>query len=489
MSLVTLEQVSLAFGHVALLDHVNFRLEAGERVAVIGRNGEGKSSLLQLISGDLSPDDGRIERRAVTLARLAQESELEGQQTVFHAVAAGLGHLGQLAEDYHTLTQRLAHQPNDEALLKQLEHIQQQLEAQGGWQLEQRVEIILSRLQLPATERLATLSGGWRRRVTLAQALVRAPEVLLLDEPTNHLDMTTIAWLEELLIHDFQGGLIFVTHDRHFLQRLATRIVELDRGQLTSYPGDYATYVRTKEATLAAQAQHAAQFDKVLAQEEQWIRQGIKARRHRNQGRVRALEQLRIQRAQRRERQGQINLNVAQGPLSGRLVIVAEQLSYAYQGKAIVHNFSTTILRGDKIGIIGDNGIGKTTLLKLLLKEMAPHAGRVDHGSQLHIAYFDQLRAQLEPNATVVDTVAQGREQISINGQHKHVMAYLQDFLFAPERARSPVKALSGGERNRLLLAKLFTQPANVLVLDEPTNDLDIESLELLETLLIDYQG
>jgi ATP-binding cassette subfamily F protein uup len=486
--MIKLNNVSIAFGHVALLDKIALRIDNKERICLIGRNGEGKSTLLKIISREISADQGQVEyQTGCRIALLSQEHEFQANDTVFHAVAKSLGTVGQLVETYHNLVQRLDHN-NDEDLLAQLETVQHRLEAEDGWHLEQRVETVLSKLKLPTEQTLGEMSGGWRRRVALAQVLVTEPDILLLDEPTNHLDIDAITWLEEILL-EFKGGLLFVSHDRRFMQRLATRIIELDRGQLTSYPGDYANYLRRKEASLAAESTQAAKFDKHLAQEEIWIRQGIKARRTRNEGRVRTLKKLREQRAQRREQIGKIRLNLDSGELSGRLVIEADAISKNYQNTPLIRDFSTLIMRGDRVGLIGPNGVGKTTLLKILLGELPPDTGTVKHGTKLSIAYFDQLRAQLDPEETVVDAIAQGQEMITINGRKKHVMSYLSDFLFAPARARSPVKSLSGGERNRLLLARLFTKPTNVLVLDEPTNDLDVETLELLEDLLSNYPG
>jgi ATP-binding cassette subfamily F protein uup len=486
MSLINIDNVSIAFGHVALLDNINLRIEKAERVCLIGRNGEGKSTLFKLINQDLYPDKGKIEyKTACRVALLNQNPEFNPDDTVFHAVAQGLGKIGDLVNEYHEIVQAIA---TDHSLLKKLEIVQQQLEAEDGWSFEQRIETILSRLQLPADQKISNLSGGWQRRVALAQALVTEPDLLLLDEPTNHLDIEAIAWLEQVLL-EFNGGLLFISHDREFMQRLATRIIELDRGQLTSYPGDYATYLRQKQANLAAEAIQAAKFDKKLAQEEIWIRQGIKARRTRNEGRVRSLEKLREERGQRREQVGKVKLKVETGESSGRIVIEAENINKSYQDTPLIKDFSTVIMRGDKIGLIGGNGVGKTTLLKILLGELTADSGKLKHGTKLSIAYFDQLRDQLNPEETVVDSVAQGQDFITINDQKKHIMSYLSDFLFAPARARSPVKSLSGGERNRLLLARLFTKSANVLVLDEPTNDLDVESLELLEELLLNYPG
>lgn len=488
MSLIYLDNISIAFGHLALLDNINLRLEKGERVALIGRNGEGKSTLLQILSGELVPDQGRIERAShCTVSRLSQHHQILPEQTIFHAVASPLGHIAQLMETYYQLTQQLTN-IHTEQLVTQLETVQNQLEAQEGWRLEQRVETLLSRLHLPADRIVSTLSGGWQRRVALAQALVVEPDLLLLDEPTNHLDIETITWLEEVLL-EFKGGLLFISHDRRFMQKIATQILELDRGQLTQYPGDYASYLNAKQASLEVEAQQNALFDKRLAQEEVWIRQGIKARRTRNEGRVRALEQLRFLRGQRREQMGNLRLQIDKTEPSGKLVIQAEQISYSYPPQTLINNFSTVIMRKDRVGIIGPNGAGKSTLLKLLLGELQPSSGTITHGSHLEIAYFDQLRSQLNPEQTLIETVGQGQDFVTLNGQKKHIISYLADFLFPAARVHSPVSSLSGGERNRLLLARLFSRPTNVLVLDEPTNDLDIESLELLEELLMHYEG
>jgi len=489
MPLLNFDNVSIAFGLQNLLDGVNFQLDAGERICLIGRNGAGKSTLLKLIDGHSQPDSGEIWRKpGLRLARLNQELPTAADEhTVYEVVAGGLAETGRLLTEYHAATAALAQASSDDAM-RRVEQLQHALEAQDGWNLQQRVEAMLTRLQLPADVQLATLSGGWRRRVALASALVSDPELLLLDEPTNHLDIETIQWLEDQLL-SYTGGLLFVTHDRALLQRLATRILELDRGQLTSWPGDYNRFLEQKAALLAAEARQNAKFDKKLAQEEQWIRQGIKARRTRNEGRVRALRQLREERRQRREVAGSARLVQNQAEQSGKLVIEAEQVNYAWQATPVLKDFSVRILRGDRVGLIGPNGSGKTTLLNILLGRLTPDSGRVRLGTKLEIAYFDQLRAQLDPEQTLLDSVAEGRETITISGKPRHVISYLGDFLFSPERTRSPVKALSGGERNRLLLARLFSQPSNVLVMDEPTNDLDVETLELLEELLMDYDG
>lgn len=487
MPLISLEKVSIAFGHHALLDNADLIIEAGERVCLIGRNGAGKSTLMQIIRGAIAPDDGVVRRQSsLRLAYLAQDLPNEGR-TVFDTVADGLGDLGSLLKDYHHTLAALAETPS-EADLNHLADLQHTLDTRGAWHFQQRIEQALSRLQLPADRLVSELSGGWKRRVALAQALVSEPDLLLLDEPTNHLDIEAIEWLEELLLN-FHGGLLFITHDRSLLQHLATRIVELDRGRLSSWPGDYQYYLQKKQEMLAIEADHAAKFDKRLAQEEIWIRKGIQARRTRNEGRVRALYALREERSKRRTQAGKVNLDLDSSVASGKLVIEAEQVSKYYDGQAYVRDFSLRILRGDRIGLIGPNGIGKSTLLKLLLAEIKPDGGTVRHGTKLQVAYFDQLRAHLDPERSVIDNITNGSDTVLINGRARHIIGYLQDFLFPPERARSPVKSLSGGECNRLLLARLFTQPANLLVMDEPTNDLDIETLELLEELLASYEG
>ncbi|NCA68743.1 MAG: ATP-binding cassette domain-containing protein, partial [Sphingobacteriia bacterium] len=488
MTLLTVDSVSLAYGSPGLLEQVSFSIDRGERICLIGRNGTGKSTLLRIIDGAIQPDAGQLRAApGLKIARLTQEIAREEAGSVFDVVAAGLGDLGVLVRDYFHLSHALGGHPSDEAL-KQLARVQQHLEDRGGWAIEQRTERVISRLGLDPEAAFSALSGGLQRRVLMARALVIEPDLLLLDEPTNHLDIDAIDWLEDFLL-DFQGAVLFVTHDRRFLQRLATRILELDRGHLTDWPGDYANYLRRREERLHAETQAAAHFDRKLAEEEVWIRQGIKARRTRNEGRVRALEAMRSERLERRELQGTARLRLSEAERSGRLVVEAESIGYAWGEHQIVRDFSTLILRGDKIGIIGPNGAGKSTLLKLLLGDLAPSSGRIRRGTNLQIAYFDQLRAQLDLEASVQDNVAGGSEKVEVEGTSRHVLSYLKDFLFTPERARQPVKALSGGERNRLLLAKLFTRPANLLVLDEPTNDLDTETLELLEDLLVGFQG
>ncbi|MFC0034193.1 ATP-binding cassette domain-containing protein [Cardiobacterium valvarum] len=483
--LLTAQDLSLAFGWRPLLDHVNFSLESGERVALLGRNGEGKSTLLNVLRGAQTPDDGSLRiSEGVRIAYLPQDPPAADARTVREVVRDGLAETAALVERYQTLL--AAHDAHDADELARLEAA---VAAADGWQLDNRIDGILQRFDLDGTTQMADLSGGWRRRVWLARVLVARPDVLLLDEPTNHLDMGTIIWLENLL-NNFASAVVFVTHDRAFLEKVANRIWELDRGRLLDVKSDYRRFLRTREEAQHAEAEAQARFDKKLAEEEIWIRQGIKARRTRNEGRVRALKAMRAERAARIERQGKANLQLDAGERSGRQVIVAENLSFAHAGGApLVQDFSDIIERGEKIGLVGANGAGKTTLLRLLLGELPPTAGRLKHGTKLEVAYFDQLRAQLDPEETLRDSVGAGRDYIETNGQRKHIAAYLQDFLFPPERWRTPVSALSGGERARLLLARLFAQPANVLVLDEPTNDLDIETLELLEEVLADYPG
>ena len=496
MPLLSLRNLTLAYGQAPLLEGVNLELEPGERVCLIGRNGTGKSTLLRILAGEVQPDGGEVWiREGAILARLTQEVPPGTAGRVFDLVAAGLGELGAWVREYHDLSHRLEtgtpdHDGGDPtpALLARLAEVQHRLEAAGGWEIEQRTERTLSRLGLDPEADFDSLSGGLQRRVLLARALVREPDLLLLDEPTNHLDLQAIDWLEGFL-PEFPGAILFVTHDRLFLRRLATRILELDRGRLTDWPGDYDNYLRRREERLHAEEVANARFDRKLSEEEVWIRQGIKARRTRNEGRVRALKALREERRVRRDLMGKARLRLGEGERSGKLVVEAEGVSYGWNGAPVVKDLDTLILRGDKVGIIGPNGVGKSTLLKLLLGELEPQAGRIRRGTNLQLAYFDQQRAQLEEDKTVLDNVAGGSEKVSINGQSRHVLSYLKDFLFTPERARQPVRALSGGERNRLLLARLFTQPANLLVMDEPTNDLDTETLELLEELLLNFQG
>ncbi len=488
MPLVVLDHVSLAFGHLPLLDAVGLQVDAAERIAVIGRNGTGKSSLLKILSGELAPDSGTVWREpGLRPARLDQDAALDDPRGVFDLVSDGLGELGELAAAYHRAAVAVAERPS-EAALERLGRLQHALEEQDGWRLEQRVEAVLERLQLPADAVASTLSGGWRRRVLLARALVASPGLLLLDEPTNHLDIEAITWLEAFLA-DYNGALVFVTHDRAFLQRVATRIVELDRGRLTSWPGDYATFLERKQEWLAAETANAEKFDRRLAEEEAWLRQGVKARRTRDEGRVRALLRMREERAERRARAGSVRLQVEQAEAPGRLVFEATNVSKSFGGRAVLRDFSTRILRGDRVGLVGPNGAGKTTLLRLLLGELQPDEGDVRHGANVQVAYYDQQREQLDPERTVFETVGDGNQVVTVNGRTRHVNGYLKDFLFPPERAQAPVKALSGGERNRLLLARLLTRPANVLVLDEPTNDLDLETLELLEAELVEWPG
>jgi ATP-binding cassette subfamily F protein uup len=476
MALITLADAQLAFGHVALLDHADFSLEAGERVGLIGRNGAGKSSLLRILAGFERPDDGEVQRQqGLHTAFVAQEPVLDEEATVFDSVQAGLADIIALIDTY-------THGNGD------LDALQGRIEAQDGWNWERRVDETLHRLHLDPQALIGTLSGGNRKRVALAQALVRRPDVLLLDEPTNHLDLDSIEWLENLLL-DFPGSVVLITHDRAFLDRVVTRIVELDRGRLLSYPGNFTRYQVLKQEQLAQEAVITAKADKLLAQEEVWVRKGVEARRTRAQGRITRLEQLRSRRQARRDAVGRVSMDVATGQASGKIVAELAEVSKSYDGRPIVRDFTATILRGDKIGLVGPNGAGKTTLLKMILGELAPDSGRIRLGSNLQVAYFDQMRTALDPNATLEDFISPGSEWIEIGKQRKHVKSYLGDFLFSPARATSPVRSLSGGERNRLLLARLFARPANVLVLDEPTNDLDIDTLELLEELLQDYDG
>ncbi|HEX7325691.1 MAG TPA: ATP-binding cassette domain-containing protein [Rhodanobacteraceae bacterium] len=481
MSLVQLQRVDFSIGGPLLLEHVDLSIGAGERVCIVGRNGEGKSTLVKLISGELHPDDGEVRvQGGVVIARMPQEVPPDITGSVFEVVAAGLGDLGRLLARYQHLL--------DSGNLDALGDVQAGIEAQHGWDLNRRVGEVLTQLGLPGHAGFPTLSGGMQRRVLLAQALVRKPDLLLLDEPTNHLDIEAITWLEGFL-QQFSGSIVFVTHDRAFLRALATRIVEIDRGALTDWLGDYANYLRRREERLHAENEANALFDKKLAQEEAWIRQGIKARRTRNEGRVRALEALRVERARRRNVVGNVKMTLGQARASGKKVIELEHVSQTFGGRVLIDDLSTTVLRGDRIGIIGANGAGKSTLLKIMLGELVPQRGTVQLGTGARIAYFDQHRVQLDDSLNAVDNVAGGRDFIELDGHPRHILGYLQDFLFSPERARAPITRLSGGERNRLLLAKLFAQPSNLLVMDEPTNDLDVETLELLEELLMAYKG
>ena len=488
MSIVSLRDVSLAFGGAPLLSGVSLQVEAGERICLLGRNGAGKSSLLRLLAGEVPPDSGTFERRqGLRLGMLPQDVPRGLTGTVFEVVASGLGSAGEGLCRYHRLSRQMA-DSSDQALLPELLAAQHALEEGGGWEIQQRTEQIVERLKLPADEPVASLSGGVMRRVLLARALVSEPDVLLLDEPTNHLDIESIAWLEEFLLKS-RLTLIFVTHDRAFMRGLANRIVELDRGRLFDFACDYDTFLQRKEELLHAEAQEWARFDRKLAQEEVWIRQGIKARRTRNEGRVRALKAMREERRKRRERSGTAKLQILEGERSGKLVAEAQSVTFGYAETPVIRDFSTTVLRGDRIGIIGPNGAGKTTLLKILLGELEPQGGTVRLGTNLQVIYFDQLREQLDPDRTVQQNLAGDQDHVLVGGKSRHVIGYLQDFLFTPDRARTPVRILSGGERSRLLLARLFTREANVLILDEPTNDLDLETLDLLEELLSDFGG
>ena len=489
MPLITLKNISLSFGAPALLDAVNLRIDANERICLLGRNGAGKSTLLKLISGEIQADDGSLTiPPGVRLAKLDQEVPADLDGTINEVVADGLDKAGRLLQRYYHLLHEIT-LGGDEKLLNQLGECQHQLEVEGGWEISQRLEAIISKLQLDGDIDFNALSGGLKRRVLLARALVNQPDLILLDEPTNHLDIESIIWLEKFLL-EWQGSLMFISHDRVFLQKLATRIVEIDRGRLTDWPGDYPTYVARKQKALQDEDRENVLFDKKLAREEVWIRQGIKARRTRNEGRVRALQALRLERAERRNVSGSAKVQIQAADKSGKIVLEADHIAYAWDDRSVVlHDFSTTILRGDKVGIIGPNGAGKTTLIRLLLGDIQPQTGTVKAGTKIQVAYFDQHRAVLDEEKSVQDNIADGSDMVIINGKQRHVISYLRDFLFAPDRVRQPVKALSGGERNRLLLARLFSRPSNVLVLDEPTNDLDSDTLELLEERLIDYPG
>jgi ATP-binding cassette subfamily F protein uup len=488
MPLLSIDNACLAFGHVDLLDHAEFQLDAGERVALIGRNGSGKSSLLKVLAGQAALDDGTLWRQSgLVVAYVPQEADFSLERDVFATVADGLGDAARLLVDYHEAMHAVAESATPEALAR-LEALQHEVESADAWRLNRRVEEVVLRLGLPGDAPVASLSGGGIKRVALARALVAEPDLLLLDEPTNHLDLDGIVWLEAL-IRDFRGAVMVITHDRVFLDNVATRIIELDRGRLASYPGRFGDYLRRKGEELEAETKASARFDKVLAQEEVWIRKGVEARRTRNEGRVRRLEALRRDRAARRDRLGNVKLAVDKGDQSGQMVAELTDVTKRFGDRTVVREFSTRIMRGDRVGLIGPNGAGKTTLLKLILGEIAPDEGTVRRGTRQTVAYFDQLRAQLDPELPLTEVISPGSDFVEIGGERKHVIGYLGDFLFAPQRARSPVKSLSGGERNRLLLARLFARPANVMVLDEPTNDLDIETLDLLEELLAGYDG
>ncbi|WP_315567912.1 ABC transporter ATP-binding protein [Haemophilus parahaemolyticus] len=488
MALLNLSNAYLGFGDFPLLDHTELHIEPNERVCLVGRNGAGKSTLMKVLAGEVQLDDGKlIFEKDIIVTRLEQDPPRHIQETVFEYVAEGIAHLSDLLKQYHHISQQMLTNYSDELLAK-LSQVQAQLEHNNGWQFENRIQDTLKLLELDPDKKLCELSGGWVRRAALARALVADPDILLLDEPTNHLDVEAITWLEDLLLN-FKGSIIFISHDRSFIRKIATRIVDLDRGKLVSYPGNYDLYLETKAEDLRVEALQNELFDKKLAQEEVWIRQGIKARRTRNEGRVRALKKLREERRNRREVQGKAKIQLDTTARSGKIVFEIEHASYEVEGKTLLKDFSATIQRGDKIALVGPNGCGKTTFIKLLLGEFQPTSGTIRCGTKLDVAYFDQYRAELDLEKTVMDNVADGKQDIEVNGVKRHVLGYLQDFLFPPKRAMTPVKALSGGERNRLLLAKLLLKPNNLLILDEPTNDLDVETLELLEELLADYQG
>ncbi|MEZ5547577.1 MAG: ATP-binding cassette domain-containing protein [Pseudomonadales bacterium] len=484
MPLLRLDNLSLNYGTQVLLDQVNFTLHKGNKIGLLGRNGEGKTTLLKIIAGEIFPDSGeRWLRPGVKIAWLDQSLPAADDQEVYDVVASGLAEVGELLSRYHHAIQDLEHTD-----MRELERVQQQLEAKDGWRMQQRVDTVLTQLQLSGDVLMKELSGGWRRRVALARALVSDPDILLLDEPTNHLDIPAIEWLEKQL-QEYRGAIICITHDRAFLQQIANQIIELDRGKLYPWEGDYHSFLRYREQELAAEERANALFDKKLAQEEQWIRQGIKARRTRNEGRVRALKAMRNEHSQRRSQMGKANFNMEEAERSGKVVAELSNLSHSFDGKPVIKNYSGLIVRGDRIGIVGANGAGKSTLIKIILGELVPDQGTVKLGSKLEVAYFDQLRAHLIPEKNLIDNICEGRDFIEIDGKRRHAISYLGDFLFTPDRVRTPVKALSGGEQNRAILAKLFSKPANLLVLDEPTNDLDIETLELLEEILLDFKG
>jgi len=484
MPLLTLKDIHLAYGPQVLLNAENMTIDSGDIIGLLGRNGAGKTSLLKLLHGDIQPDAGeRWLKPGIRVAVLEQELPFKASESVYDFIAGGLERIGTLLSQYHQLISG-----DDTPDMKKLESLQQEIDALDGWQLQNRVETVISQLDLPADDLMSSLSGGWTRRAALARALVSAPDILLLDEPTNHLDIPAIEWLEELLL-DFRGAIVLITHDRAFLQRTANRIMELDRGQLIYWQHDYQAFLEHRDQQLASEAKSNAEFDKKLAREEEWIRQGIKARRTRNEGRVRALEKMRDEYKARRGLQGNAKITLNKSDASGKIVVEAEGIRHGYDGETLIENFSINIMRGDRIGLIGPNGSGKTTLLKILLGKLKPEHGKVKTGTKIEIAYFDQLREQLDPQKSVQDNLADGSDHVEINGRSMHVISYLQDFLFEPGRIRQPVKALSGGEQNRLILARLFSKPANVLVLDEPTNDLDMETLELLEEILLKFDG
>ncbi|OED75690.1 ABC transporter ATP-binding protein [Vibrio crassostreae] len=488
MALLTIHNGQLAFGDHPLLDRADFVLQENERVCLVGRNGAGKSTLMKILSGNIIMDDGKMQiSQDVVVSRLEQDPPRNEQGTVYDYVAGGLAEIGEQLKIYHDLLDLIATDPSEKNL-NRLTRVQEQLDHANAWRFEDRVSNVLAALKLTAETKLTDLSGGWQRKAALARALVCDPDVLLLDEPTNHLDVATIEWLEGFL-KDFRGSIIFISHDRAFIKSMATRIVDLDRGKLSSFPGDYENYLVEKEEALRVEEMQNAEFDKKLAQEEVWIRQGIKARRTRNEGRVRALKKLREERLNRREVQGKAIIQIDDGQRSGKIVFEAENLNFGFEGKEIVKDFSFNIMRGDRIALIGPNGCGKSTVLKLLLDQLKPDSGRLHCGTKLEVAYFDQYREILDPEKSVIDNLADGKQEVTVGGRERHALSYLQDFLFSPKRARTPVKALSGGEKNRLLLARIFLKSNNLLILDEPTNDLDIETLELLEDLLANYQG
>ncbi|MEZ8049724.1 MULTISPECIES: ABC transporter ATP-binding protein [Vibrio] len=488
MALLTIHNGQLAFGDHPLLDRADFALQENERVCLVGRNGAGKSTLMKILSGNIIMDDGKMQiTQDVVVSRLEQDPPRNEEGTVYDYVAGGLAEIGEQLKIYHDLLDLIGTDPSEKNL-NRLTRVQEQLDHANAWRFEDRVSNVMAALKLTAETKLTDLSGGWQRKAALARALVCDPDVLLLDEPTNHLDVATIEWLEGFL-KDFRGSIIFISHDRAFIKSMATRIVDLDRGKLSSFPGDYENYLLEKEEALRVEEMQNAEFDKKLAQEEVWIRQGIKARRTRNEGRVRALKKLREERINRREVQGKAVIQIDDGQRSGKIVFEAENLNFGFEGKEIVKDFSFNIMRGDRIALIGPNGCGKSTVLKLLLDQLKPDSGRLHCGTKLEVAYFDQYREILDPEKSVIDNLADGKQEVTVGGRERHALSYLQDFLFSPKRARTPVKALSGGEKNRLLLARIFLKSNNLLILDEPTNDLDIETLELLEDLLANYQG